>query len=179
MKAKLIIDNKEFEIEIAENELKRLEEAKREQKRTGYERKRGDVYWYVNYNDTLEWNSEYNSRQDDEIYETGNYYTSKKLAEDNARADRLMRQLRRFAVTHRECESGWGNCNSDVFYIYYNYDTKELVWDYTESSSKDLGSIYFDSLQTALDAIDAFRDELIWYFTEYKDSIYGEEDENV
>ena len=45
MKAKLIVNNKEFEIEIAEDELKKLEETKLEQKRTGYERKKGDVYW--------------------------------------------------------------------------------------------------------------------------------------
>jgi hypothetical protein len=33
------------------------------------------------------------------------------------------------------------------------------------------GLAYFDSEQTARLAIDAFYNELIWYFTEYKDSL--------
>ena len=178
MKAKLIVNNKEFEIEIAENELKKLEATKLEQKKTGYERKRGNVYWYANYKDKLEWDSEYCSLEDDEIYATGNYYSSKEIAENNVRADRLMRQLRRFAVTHRERELIWGSYDT-VFLIYYDYDSNKLKWCDTDSTTKDLGLIYFDSSQTAEDAIDAFRDELIWYFTEYRDSVYGKEDENA
>ena len=33
------------------------------------------------------------------------------------------------------------------------------------------GTILFDSEETAQAAIDEFHDELIWYFTEYKDSL--------
>ena len=126
----------------------------------------------------LEWDTEYNSPQDDEMYYVGNYYSSKRLAEDNARADRLMRKLRRFAVRHRECELNWGY-DQDVFYIYYDYNTNKLSWCDTDCSMKDFGLIYFDSVQTAEAAIADLRDELIWYFTEYKDSIYREEDENA
>lgn len=33
------------------------------------------------------------------------------------------------------------------------------------------GIIYFDSGEAAQLAIETFHDELIWYFTEYKDSL--------
>ena len=33
------------------------------------------------------------------------------------------------------------------------------------------GIIYFDSVQIAQLAINTFHDELVWYFTEYKDSL--------
>ena len=37
--------------------------------------------------------------------------------------------------------------------------------------AKHFGAIHFDSEETANAAMDKFHDELIWYFTEYKDSL--------
>ena len=37
--------------------------------------------------------------------------------------------------------------------------------------TKYFGGIYFDTAEAANLAISTFRDELIWYFTEYKDSL--------
>ena len=37
--------------------------------------------------------------------------------------------------------------------------------------TRDFGVIYFDLGETANAAIDEFRDELIWYFTEYKEGL--------
>ena len=39
------------------------------------------------------------------------------------------------------------------------------------SCGREFGTIFFDSETAAQLAIDTFRDELIWYFTEYKDSL--------
>ena len=47
MKAKLIIENKEIEIEISEEEYKKLQPS--EEKKTGYERvPESDIYFYAN-----------------------------------------------------------------------------------------------------------------------------------
>ena len=129
MKAKLIIEDKEIEVEISEEEYKKLHP-----------------------------------------YESANYYSSDIMAENNARADKLMRQLRRFSVQHREPGINFNNANTAKFYIICDYENDELRSNYI-SFTKVFGAIYFDSKEVANAAIDKFHDELIWYFPEYKDSL--------
>ena len=81
-----------------------------------------------------------------------------------------MRQLRRFAVQHREPGINFNNANTAKFYIICDYENDELRSNYT-SYAKVFGAIYFDSKEVANAAIDKFHDELIWYFNEYKDSL--------
>ena len=169
MKAKLIIEDKEIEIEISEEEYKKLRPS--EEKKTGYERvPESDIYFYANPKGDVDTTVEDCYDVDNECYESANYYSSETVAENNARADKLMRQLRRFAVEHREHGVDFNNANTKKYYIYYDYDYDKLNVSLV-SHSKNFGAIYFDSEETAQAAIDEFHDELIWYFTEYKDSL--------
>ena len=169
MKAKLIIENKEIEIEISEEEYKKLQPS--EEKKTGYERvPESDIYFYTYPSGCVETTCETCYDIDDECYESANYYSDKTVAENNTRADKLMRQLRRFAVEHRECEVNFNNINTEKYYMYYDYDDNELGVRFV-FRTRNFGAIYFDSEETANAAIDEFHDELIWYFTEYKDSL--------
>ena len=169
MKAKLIIEGKEIEIEISEEEYKKLQPP--EEKKTGYERvPESDIYFYANTKGDVETACEDCYDVDDEYYESANYYSDKTVAENNARADKLMRQLRRFAVEHRECEVNFNNINTEKYYMYYDYDDNELGVNFV-FRTRNFGAIYFDSKETVNAAIDEFHDELIWYFTEYKDSL--------
>ena len=166
MKAKLIIENKEIEIEISEEEYKKLQPSE-----TGYERvPESDIYFYANTKGDAETACEDCYDVDDEYYESANYYSDKTVAENNARADKLMRQFRRFAVQHREPGINFNNANTAKFYIICDYENDELRATYT-SYAKVFGAIYFDSREVANAAIDKFHDELIWYFNEYKDSL--------
>ena len=166
MKAKLIIKGKEIEIEISEEEYKKLHPSE-----TGYERvAESDIYFYANTKGDVETACEDCYDVDDEYYESANYYSDKTVAENNARADKLMRQLRRFAVQHREPGINFNNANTAKFYIICDYENDELRATYT-SYAKVFGAIYFDSREVANAAIDKFHDELIWYFNEYKDSL--------
>ena len=81
-----------------------------------------------------------------------------------------MRQLRRFSVEHRECGVNFNDINAEKYYIYYDYENNELNVGFV-LRSRNFGVIYFDSEETAQAAIDEFYDELIWYFTEYKESL--------
>ena len=166
MKAKLIIENKEIEIEISEEEYKKLQPSE-----TGYERvaKNCDFYYESSGSD-VERGFDEHCYIDDKYYESANYYSDKTVAENNARADKLMRQLRRFAVQHREPGINFNNANTAKFYIICDYENDELRATYT-SYAKVFGAIYFDSREVANAAIDKFHDELIWYFNEYKDSL--------
>lgn len=169
MKAKLIIEDKEIEIEISEEEYKKLQPS--EEKKTGYERvAESDIYFCANSRGYVETACEDYYDVDNEYYESANYYSDKTVAENNARADKLMRQLRRFSVEHREYGVKFNDINTKKYAIYYSYVNEEFDIKYI-LMTKVFGAIYFDSAETARAAIDEFHDELMWYFTEYEDSL--------
>ena len=166
MKAKLIIEDKEIEIEISEEEYKKLCPSE-----TGYERApENSEFYYEHSRGDVEASIDEYCNIDDKYYASANYYSSDVVAENNARADKLMRQLRRFSVEHRENGVNLNDVNTEKCYICYDYEGNELGTTFT-FVARVFGVIYFDSKETANAAIDAFRDELIWYFTEYKDSL--------
>lgn len=169
MKAKLIIEDKEFEVEISKEEYKKIQTT--ENKKTGYERApKDDEFYYVSSRGHVEFASDDYKDIDNDYYKSANYYFSKTVAENNARADQLMRQLRRFAAEHRANELNWYNINNRKYYITYDFEDNKISANY-KTFLKGLGVTYFDSMETAQAAIDEFHDELIWYFTEYRDSL--------
>lgn len=166
MKAKLIIEGKEIEVEISEEGYKKLQLSE-----TGYERvPESDIYFYANSRGYVETDSEDYYDIDNEYYESANYYSSATVAKNNARADNLMRQLRRFSVEHREHRVNLNDTNTEKYYVYYDYGNDALGVSLV-SRTRNFGAIYFDSEETLNAAIDEFYDELIWYFTKYKDSL--------
>lgn len=168
MKAKLVVEGKEFDIEILDPKLQELIAPK---KKTGYERVEfnGDYYTHLSSGD-IHHSQDHKGKCDNVTYDVANYYSSKEVAENNARADNLMRQLRRFAVEHRSKELNWNDFCQRKFYI--GYDCKRKVFD-VECDTDYITShtVYFDSYESAEDAISVFSSELKWYFTEYKDSL--------
>ena len=168
MKAKLIVEGKEFPIEIQDPELQKLLTS---QKKTGYERvDAGKKYWVQNIRGDVCWGTEsVYFTGNNEFYDSANYYSDETIARNNARADNLMRQLRRFAVEHRKKDIDWSDESQGKYYIYNVVNTKNLAVDCR--ITKFFNSIYFDSEETAQLAIEIFHDELVWYFTEYKDSL--------
>lgn len=166
MKAKLIVEGKEFPVEINDPELEKLVKPPK----TGYERVEKETHvYYVGYDGKVSNLIDNRRHIVNDAYIVGNYYSDRTVAENNARADKLMRQLRRFAVEHRENELDW-KPSICKYRIQYNWKLEQL-----EVDSNDVwqicGVIYFDSSKTANLAIETFHDELIWYFTEYKDSL--------
>lgn len=160
-------DGRELTVDVSEETLKQI---KKPVKKTGYEFVEDGEEHYILQGDDKLCETSKNARYDHDAYENGNYYSDKTIAENNARADTLMRKLRRFAVEHRKKELDWENdCQSKV-YIEYSHDrhTFEIDEDFDYQS---FGKIYFDSEGTAQAAINEFKDELLWYFTEYKDSL--------
>ena len=169
MKATLIIEGKEIEIEISEEEYKKLHSPK--EKKTGYERVLPDnEFYYAASRGCIESGIDAYDYIDNEYYESANYYSSPIIADNNIRADNLMRQLRRFAVQHRKRGVNLNDTNTKKYYICYDYENNELGATFT-FVGRVFGIIYFDSEEAINTAIDEFHDELIWYFTEYKDSL--------
>ena len=139
-------------------------------KKTGYELvKDGHTYSFVNsYGEVM--TIDHQDDDDDNRYCDANYYSDCTVAENNARADKLMRQLRRFAAFQRDKNIDWNDTKKHKYYIRYDYDSNELSID-AFYVLRDAFNIYFHSETCAKAAMDLFHDELIWYFTEYKDSL--------
>ena len=167
MKGTLKLENGQvIEIEINEEQLKQIQT----KIKTGYERlDEDDTYYYVKSFGRVDYLTEQMADFDNKIYDTANYYSDPTVAENNARADTLFRKLRRFAVENRTEKLDW-NREVNKCYISYEHDTKRLWVDYNVHW-QGFGSIYFDTEMVAEKAIKKFHDELIWYFTEYKDSL--------
>lgn len=170
---KVTLDGKEYECKrvVMDNDNVEIILEEDSKKETGYERVDTGVDYYLvtNRNEVLVL-PESNCDLDCDYYDNANYYSSKEIAENNARADRLMRQLRRFSVENRATDIEWIRSNNPKYFIYYDYDRKSLE---SEKSYylRPFGSICFDSIDSTEQAIKEFKDELIWYFTEYKDSL--------
>ena len=168
MIAKLIVEGKEFPIEIQDSELQKLVASK---KKTGYERvELNERFYSVGADNSILAPIDDYFLEHDARYDTANYYSSQTVAENNARADELMRQLRRFAVEHRKKEIDWNSEVQNKFSILYDYSDNEVAVE-RDIYGRYHGIVYFDSIEIARLAIATFHDELIWYFTEYKDSL--------
>lgn len=100
-----------------------------------------------------------------EDYKDGQYYADMELAMANARADRLFRNIRRFAALKEGIvpfgsDSGWE--------IVYDSAAMCPVPRYVgDNARRSIGDIWFSSLRTCTECIVEFRDELVWYFKEY------------
>ena len=140
MQAKLIVNGKEYAYEISEKELEVLNR-KYIDKPTGYEKATdsADEVCYIAATGRVcilrEGESPLSSSA---VYTNANSYTSKRLAEENARADNLYRCLRRFAAEHREHPITWNPHGS--YAIRYNHYDDEIFVEYTENF-QDYGNI--------------------------------------
>lgn len=160
-------DGRELIIDIDENTLKPIEEPNK----TGYERVEINKYYFsINTNNEAIKIHNDGLPYDEEQYINANYYSDKTVAENNIRADTLMRKLRRFAVEHRKKDINWDDSNQLKYEIYY-YHSNQSIKTSPYQNCQVFGTIYFDTAETAKLAIEKFKDELIWYFTKYKDSL--------
>lgn len=179
MKVGLSFNGKRVEVELTQEQLKELGLVE-EKKKTGYERVEPcKDYWTVMSNGYVLSLVDPHTRDDNKIYELANYYSSQTVAENNARADKLMRQLRRFAAENGGIPSkeDWTKKHNAFvdshkkYVIEYDHDTKKIKvghWIYLQEP----GVVYFKSEEACEKAIEEFKDDLLWYFTEYQAMLY-------
>lgn len=159
----LIIDGKEYICRPVEE----TDAVESERPRTGYERVDADEdCWHI-YDERVEECYEDGCGNNDDIYAAGNYYNDEQLAIDNGRAEMLMRRIRQWQALNDE-PVNWEDDNTEQWYIAYKYTECELLLFVATSDVRNIGNVYFSSSQAADEARDIFRDELMWYFTEYR-----------
>lgn len=169
MQVELKVNGKTVHAEISEEQAKILGLVE-ERSRTGYERVDEDDSYFVDdtINDGHEVIGGGGTLVNDLYYNNGNYYNDKTIAENNARADRLLRHLRQWQAQNDEPISveDWNNESKKKWFIIYSYSSEEMYAEYYYIMRLP-NTIYFATKEKAEEAIEVFKDELIWYFTEY------------
>ena len=170
MKVTINANGKTVQVEMTEEQLKELGVIK-ERSRTGYERVKKDETYYVidtEYN-SMSKITEFNDQEDEQCYNAGNYFNDKIIAENNARADKLLRCLRQWQAQNDEPISveDWKNEGIIKYFIAYNY--RSSLFEIGRCSRRrEPNIIYFTTKDKVSKAVKNFRDELEWYFTEYQ-----------
>lgn len=169
MKVELKVNDKSVQVEITKEQAKILGLVE-ERSRTGYERVDEDDSYFVDdtINDGHEVIGGGGTLVNDLYYNNGNYYNDKTIAENNARADRLLRCLRQWQAQNDEPISveDWNNESKKKWFIIYSYSSEEMYAEYYYIMRLP-NTIYFATKEKAEEAIEVFKDELLWYFTEY------------
>lgn len=167
MQVTINANGKSIKAEISEEQAKILGLVT-DKPKTGYERtKIGETYYVINTeDDSMIKITEFNDQEDEQCYNTGNYYSDKTIAENNARADRLFRQLRQWQAQNDKAISveDWNNESKKKWFIIYSSEEMYAEYYYIMRLPN---TIYFTTKEKAEEAIEVFRDELLWYFTEY------------
>ena len=170
MKIELKANGKTVQVEISEEQLKELGIVVDKRDKTGYERvKNGEIYYIVDIEDNAMKVTEYNDQDDERGYDTGNYYNDVTITNNNARADRLLRRLRRWQALNDKPISKkiWKDKQYTKYTISYDY-TKN-TFEITRSwIVRCLNNVYFTSEEKAKEAMNTFKNELLWYFKEYQ-----------
>lgn len=161
-----------FDEEVTALELKEiLDVEEKEKKKTGYERVEGAKYC------TVSSGLEVNSYDDiyefcEEKYNIANYFNDKSLAENIARAEQLKYKLRRYAALNGGIPSQEDWKNSHVAKYELIGESDNFVHATKNFESRAIGAIYFKDIEACEKAMVIFKDELIWYFTEFKEMLY-------
>lgn len=134
---------------------------------SGYERVafNYDDYYYIASYGATEIATDCKNKVDNAFYETANYYTNSRIAEDNAKADSLMRKLRRFSAENLGWKIDWENYDTKKYYIYYDGD--DVLWNLSYIVREPF-QVYFYDVKIVEAAIKEFKEELEWFFTKYK-----------
>lgn len=111
--------------------------------------------------------------EDTERYENADYFSSPALAADIARAQTIWRKLMRWQAEN-DAPVYWGNdgIESQHFSIYCDHFTEQLTVA-NQCYSQDAFNVYFSTAEKANQAIEIFKDDLLWLFTEFKYRLDG------
>ena len=177
MKATLTFEGKTVEVEIKEDEARKIFG----EPKTGWERaEKGDSYYtLLNVSGlTVASRKEMDVRADIATYHQGIYFSDPDLAKDQARAISLWLRIKRWAAEHCEPvawqpgDDGW-EYKYGIMWSLTDMSGERRIRPAIQDSTRQFGNVYFDTEEHANQCIEEFRDELLWYFTECRDRMDG------
>lgn len=157
-------NGKPIELELTEEQVEVLEQA--EKKKTGWERVEKGERYFINAIRVAQEEMETGSSADNTRYEHASYFANETLVKNILTAQFLQRKLWRRSA--ELCENmDWNNPDKDKWYIWYDCEQKEISLGIS-LEGYEFGQVYFDTKEHAEQVIEEFKDELIWYFTEFQ-----------
>ena len=157
--AKLIIDGKEIEVQLTDEQAQELTVPK---KVTGFERDKDDKFYFLaDSNGIFFEDCEANASTDDRRYQNANYYSDISLAEWCICNDTLNRKMRRWAAEHNTSIMSWGEKTLARWCIIYDFKLQKII---VKSLVREFYpfAIYFSTSEIAEAAIEEFGDEIKW-----------------
>lgn len=131
---------------------------------TGFERvEEGEEYYGY---EVFPWFAGDDPDYDDEQYAKGDYFSNRTVAENVTRAIHLSMKLVRFAAEHdasvKAKDKIW-----EITYVIEKHDLEAMM----NGQALQSFGVPFSSAYFARMAIEEFREELLWYFTEFLPSL--------
>jgi len=154
-----------MDIKEIKNEIKQLQQylkILRKEESKFWKPKHQDRYWYVNGSGVV-MEDEFDSFSEKTFNNFGNIYSTRMEAFFMSRKQAYTYQLHKYAREHNENLLNWKNETQEKWYIFYNYNTKELEYDY-DLTCKNMGVVYFTSKQIAQEAVKKVGEENIKEF---------------
>ncbi len=141
--------------------------AEPEKRHTGIEEpERGDSIYYVDGDGILE-TYDYSSGEFENEYLRGRVTTDEQLCSDRDRAAQIRFALEKYAAEHNAEPLDWTDLDRYKYHIIYAYDVNDLRIRALCFTRHDI--VYFDSEQTALDAIKAVgKENVLWLYRDYQ-----------
>lgn len=152
--AKLIIDGKEIEVQLSDEQVEELTTPK---KVTGFER--DDNYFYIDSKGDAVLGYDKDDMNSDCHYAVANYYTDNALAQWCNRSDTLTRRMRRWAAEHNPSSFDWSNPDTRGCYIYFSRGSLDIYY-FCGDQLHEL--VYFATEEIAKEAIKVFGNEIKW-----------------
>lgn len=172
MRTQLYIDGELRTVDIEDGRITTFNEEPTQPK-TGWERVNvGEPYFTLTQYKPHE-QGEDNDINDQKMYDSANYFSDGKIAADVFRAQAIWRKLLRWQAENDNPVT-WGNdsIESQHFSIYCDHFTEQLTVA-NQCYSQDAFNVYFSTEEKAEQALEIFKDDLLWLFTKFNPRVDG------
>lgn len=140
MKAKLILNNKEYEVEVSAEQIKEIEKPKYKRWRANKRK----TYFTIHSDGTACIYTDFRDVTDNFLYSIGNYFKTAEKTEFCKQQALYLQQYKDYLGDDLVTKDDWENIGRLKFCALYNYETKEIeIYWYCEQ--KFQGTIYSKS----------------------------------
>lgn len=131
MKAKLILNNKEYEVEVSEEQVNEIEKPKYKRWRA---EEKGEEYYFLSDLGEILSAIDCRDKSDNFLYNTDNYFKTEEGAEFRRQQLLYLQQYKDYLGDDLVTEEDWKDNDILKYYAYYDYDSNIVDID---------GGIYF------------------------------------
>lgn len=123
MKEKLTLNGKEYEVEIAKEQVKEIEKPKHKRWRA----ETGCRYWFMlSYGEAIE-TTEYYTPEDNYLFSTGNYFKTEEEADEYKKKLIYRQQYKDYIGEDIPTKGDWENNNLYKYVATYSFDNKKII----------------------------------------------------